>query len=165
MLIVANKMSDLDFSQLMQVYCESNWENGKEIYPDELPEKAFLLAREDFYNYLQEDFFPHRSAVYYIWTRDGEYLSALRLEKYEDGLLLQALETRPDMRGRGFAGTLMKNVLKQLPSGCKIYSHVSLRNEASLAVHSSCGFSREKEYARLLDGTVTNRYVTLSVRV
>ena len=98
-------------------------------------------------------------AVYALWVEDGRYRSALRLEPYEDGLLLEALETAPKYRRQGYAEKLMRAVQEAFPQ--KIYSHVSKRNKASLAIHEKCGFRQVLDYARYIDGSVAHNAITL----
>jgi GNAT superfamily N-acetyltransferase len=162
MLYIATKMQELNFSQLMAVYEEGNRENGEIFYPD-LPEgQQLLCAEQSFYEYLREGFFPVSGAVYAIWIENECYVSALRLEPYEDGLLLEALETAPTQRRKGYAKKLIRAVLEQFPQ--KIYSHVSKKNTASLAVHEKCGFVQVLDYAKYIDGSVARNAVTLCSR-
>ena len=66
-------------------------------HPDEPPERALHLAEEDSRRFL-EGFFQIPGAQYWIWEEEGRYVSCLRLKPDRDGLLLEALETRPDCR-------------------------------------------------------------------
>ena len=162
MLHLATKLQELNFSQLMEVYEEGNRENGEIFYPD-LPEgQQMLRAEQSFYQYLREGFFPVDGAVYAMWMENGVYVSALRLEPYEDGLLLEALETAPTQRRKGYAEKLIRAVQKQFPQ--KIYSHVSRKNAASLMVHQKCGFRQVLDYAKYIDGSVVRTAVTLCYR-
>ena len=160
MLYLAESMHKLDFRQLMDVYAEGNLENAREMFPQESEEQGILLAEQDFYQYLRECFFSTPGAFYGVWVVDGRYVSALRLEPYQDGMLLEALETKPECRGNGYAADLVSSVLKQLP-GRRIYSHVSKRNKASLRVHEKCGFHRILEHAVYADGSVLSTSCTL----
>jgi len=160
MLVVATSLRELSFSRLMEVYIEGNMEKAQSFWPD-LPEgQGLLYAEQEFYQYLQEGFFVYPGAVYCIWEVQGRYVSALRLEPYEDGLLLEALETAPDFRRKGYAEKLMREVLARW-MGIKIYAHVDKRNIASLNIHCRCGFERIKEYAVYIDGSVNERCCTL----
>lgn len=157
MLYIARTLKELNFSALMEVYSEGNRENAREKYP-ELPEGWGLLrAEQDFYLYLQDSFFRTSGAVYAVWVEDKKYVSALRLEPYKDGLLLEALETAPAYRRKGYAETLIRAAL---PEG-KIYSHVHKKNEPSLKLHEKCGFRRISEQAVYIDGSVNSRCCTL----
>ena len=89
------------------------------------------------------------------------YVSAARLEPYRDGLLLEALETAPELRGRGYAAALLRNMLESAPGTGPVYSHVDKKNAASLAVHRACGFRRILEHAVYADGSVLASACTL----
>lgn len=121
-----------------------------------------LRAEQAFYQYLAEGFFSVPGAVYAIWQEQGVYISALRLEPYEDGLLLEALETAPAQRRQGYAERLIRAVQGEFPQ--KIYSHVSKKNLPSLAVHKKCGFRQVLDYAKYIDGSVARNAVTLVYR-
>ena len=160
MLKIAVSMKDLSFSRLMEVYREGNLENGADRWPELSEDRRLLLAEQDVYDYLHETFFRTRGASYAIWEEEGKYRSALRLEPYRDGLLLEALETVPDCRRRGYAVELIRAVLERY-ANVKIYSHVGKRNAASLSVHEKCGFRRIQEHAVYIDGSVNDRCCTL----
>ena len=155
-------MPELNFQQLMDVYAEGNEENGEEMWPGLNREQMLLRAEQAFYEYLAEVFFPVDGAVYAIWEENGVYISALRLEPYEDGLLLEALETAPAERRKGYAERLIQAVQDAFPQ--KIYSHVSKKNAPSLAVHKKCGFRQVLDYAKYIDGSVARNAVTLQYR-
>lgn len=94
-------------------------------------------------------------------------MSALRIESYRNGVLVTGLETAPNFRNRGYAESLLSAVMDHL-SECGsnfVYSHIDKRNAASLRVHEKCGFSRIRDSAVLLDGTVTTGMYTLCKRL
>lgn len=159
MLYIANRLKDLDFRQLMDVYEEGNLENAAELWPEEPEGQQLLLAEQSFHQYLRECFFPTEGARYCVWIVDGSYVSALRLEPYQDGLLLEALETKPGQRRKGYAVALVKAVLSEAGDR-KIYSHVGKRNTASLKTHENCGFRRIMEHAVYADGSVMTNHCT-----
>ncbi len=159
MLKIVEKFGQLDFRQLMDVYIEGNEENGACRYPN-LPENQRLLeAEQDFCQYLRECFFPTEGAFYALWVVEGRYVSALRLEPYQDGLLLEALETAPEHRQMGYAKALVQAVLSHVGEQ-KIYSHVHKRNTPSLRTHESCGFRRILDHAVYADGSVLTKSCT-----
>lgn len=162
MLVICKKLHQIRFGQLMAVYEEGNRENGQEHYPNLSPGEQMLRAEQDFYQYLQDDFFLAGEAAYYLWQVNNRYVSALRMEEYRDGLLLEALETIPDKRCKGYASSLVCAV-QQLPEldGRKIYSHVGKKNEASLKAHQKCGFEIISDRAVYIDGSVNDRCYTL----
>lgn len=159
MLIIAKSMKDLSFSALMEIYIEGNMENGQDNYPEEPEYRQIMLVEQDFYNYLSQVFFRTDGAVYLIWEERGKYVSALRLEPYQDGLLLEALETAPDQRQKGYAKTLILAALGEF-DGKKIYSHVSKRNTTSIRTHEVCGFEKILDHAVYADGSVLRSSVT-----
>ena len=162
MLEIVKKVRDLQFDELMSVYAEGNLENGKEQYPALSERQQILRVEEKFYQYLV-DFFQISGALYCILTENSHYVSALRLEPDLDGVLLEALETRPDMRRHGYARELIQLVLQHLKEhgSPNVYSHVSKRNVPSLQTHLSCGFQRIKETALYIDGSVMNNSWTM----
>ena len=163
MLKIIKSMHELRFSELMQVYLEGNIENGRELYPDYSSAEQLREAEQDFYQYLASVFFRQENSFYAVWEADDRYTAALRLEPYADGLLLCALETAPDARRKGYATELIHAVqahLAEQGSGT-VYSHVSKRNAASLAVHQKCGFQIHKDHAVYSDGTVLHSSLTL----
>ena len=93
MLIQVRSFGELDFDALMEIYIEGNVENAEYLYPEETKEAGLSLAVRDFRNFLCEKFFTREAAQYWILAEGDAYISALRLEKHPDGLLLEALET------------------------------------------------------------------------
>ena len=74
MLYLADKLHKLDFGKLMAVYEEGNRENGAYFWPELSEGQQLLRAEEDFYQYLQEVFFPVEGAVYAVWQENGAYM-------------------------------------------------------------------------------------------
>lgn len=163
MLTLIYHMKDLNFRQLMDVYEEGNLENGRQMFPYEPEGQWPLLAEQSFYQYLKECFFPTKGAAYAVWTAQGRYVSALRLEPYRDGLLIEALETAPAMRRQGYASALLLAV-KNWAGDQTLYSHVSKKNLPSLQTHLSCGFHRIMEHAVYADGSVLTNCCTFCSR-
>lgn len=163
MLKTVFRLRELDFSKLMALYAEGNAENALDLYSHLEKESGIIAAENDFYGYLQDVFFRTPGAVYAVWEEDGVYLSALRLEPYKDGLLLEALETHPDYRRQGYARKLITGTLRWLrdQGSGPVYSHIHKRNQASLKTHLSCGFQRISEQAVYIDGSVTDRSCTM----
>jgi GNAT superfamily N-acetyltransferase len=156
-------MSQLNTEELMKVYQESNIANGKRFFPDLGYEKQLFRAEDNFISYIRDDFFKTCGAFYVVRLQEGKYCAALRMEPYKNGLLLEALETRPDMRRQGHAYCLMKEALLYVAQlKCNvIYSHVNKRNIPSLRLHAKAGFRRISEAAVYIDGTVTQNSCTL----
>ncbi len=148
MLKIVRNLRDLPFSAIMEVYLEGNQKKGD-----------LLTAEQDFYQYLKEGFFTQPEDCCCLWQVQGKPVSALRLQSYQDGLLLEALETAPEHRRKGYAESLVRAVLAAFPDR-KIYVHIEKRNKASALLHEKCGFSRILEHAVYADGSVTSRAAT-----
>lgn len=166
MLKLIKHFDELNVAQLVSVYAESIALDGKRQYPD-LPENLQILqAEQDFYAFL-DCFFHEPHAVYAIWDADGGYKAALRLEEYEDGLLMSGLETASWARGRGYAAMLVEGVIAELAAmdDMKLYSHVELSNLPSMALHIKCGFHQILDYAVYLDGTIKRNACTFCMHI
>ena len=164
MLKLIRSMSELNFSSLMTVYSESNALNGQEQYGFYPESEQLHLAEMDFYHYLHSVFFRQPDSFYAVWDSPLGYLSALRIEPYQDGYLLCALETSPLNRKKGYARNLIKSVqnyLAEQGSGV-LYSHISKKNTGSLAVHKACRFEIVKDDAVYSDGSVLQNNYTLA---
>ncbi len=161
MLLIYRKMLDIDFSQLMDVYSETISQLGRRDYPDLDEFERRFLTEQDQYQYLLDCI--SCGVICAVWSSEGRYGAALRLEPYNDGYLLTALETAPGMRRKGYAEALVRGVLNAFPNS-PIYSHVSCSNKASNALHKKCGFSQYLDYAVYLDGSVTTQAVTYVYR-
>ena len=158
MLSVIRSMAELPFGSLMEIYAESNRVRGSR-WPQEAPERQIALAEQEFYAYLRQCFFTRPGSRYFVWEEQGKPVCALRCESYADGMLLTALETAPDCRGKGYATQLLRAVLSHLEA-VKVYVHIHKDNQASLAVHLSCGFVKYRTGARMLDGSYSGDYDT-----
>ena len=145
MLKICTCFSELDFEKLCRVY---GYDTDSHV------------KRNGLYDYLQEDFFSFKDAFYAVWIVNGEYVSALRMEPYEDGYLLEALQTVSSERNKGYARCLLETVLH-----CNridtVYAHIYKNNRASMSVHCACGFRQYLDYAKFIDGTVSAKACTL----
>ncbi len=148
MLKIITSLAELPFSDLMEVYVEGNLEKGDRFQ-----------AEQEFYQYLRQGFFTQPEDRYCLWYVDGSLVSALRLQGYKDGLLLEALETAPEHRRKGYAEALIREMLKKA-CGKKVYVHIADWNAASFSLHQKCGFTKILDYAVYADGSITNRACT-----
>ena len=163
MLKVFQSMAGIDTSQLMRVYSESNLKDGMIRYPDLSSHWQQIRTEEDFLSYLREDFFNRPMSLYAVWSLDGTYRAALRVEPYLDGLLLESVETAPEYRRQGYAYILISKMMEYLQKqGIRyVYSHVHKQNFPSLKLHEKIGFSVVSDTAKYIDGTVTQNSFTL----
>ena len=157
MLEIISSLNQLHFGELMSVYEESNRENGAERYPKLSANLQFLEAEQDFYAYLK-CFFQQDDSFYVFWRNKGVLVAALRIEPYQDGWLLAALETRPDQRRCGFAKSMIRELLCYMESTNRLplYSHIAKNNFPSQKVHISCGFQEVLPYSIYADGRIND---------
>ena len=159
MLQIFRNAKDINFDKLMPVYKQTNTHSAARNYPDEDAVKGLFRAEEAFEQYIREEFFSISGAYYAVWEVNGYYVSALRMEPHQDGYLLSALETSLEQRRMGYAEGLVLEVVAM--SDKPVYAHVFKSNRPSIALHKKCGFQQISDHAVLLDGTVTQKAVTL----
>lgn len=145
MLLQIDSFSQIDGKKLMDIYREGNEENIDYFYPDMSDQvKALELVENSFLNYIQTDFLSKGSKNrYMVLETNGIWMSALRLYFVEDGLYyIEALETHPDYRKRGYAAKLLSEVVALLKESgpFRLCDCVSKKNVPSLATHKKCGF-------------------------
>ena len=102
MLRTIHTMEELDISGWMEVYREGH-EGKRSVL---LPGRAAGAGTAPGRGGLPAVFgglFQIPGAQYWIWEEEGRYVSCLRLKPDRDGLLLEALETRPDCRRKDLA--------------------------------------------------------------
>ena len=144
MMIKITEYQELDTRKLMDVYAEGNYENTEYFFPDE-EDKSIAVQKVEagFLNFLKNDFFSKSDAIYWILDIDGIWVSALRTCMIQDDLYyMEALETRPDCRRKGYEATLLSGVVEAFKENgsFRLCSCVSKRNVASLKTHEKCGF-------------------------
>ena len=144
MLIKITEYQKIDTRNLMDVYSESNYENTDYFFPDEADKEAAVQKVEaGFLDFLKNDFFNNTSATYWILEINGVYVSALRTCMIQKGqYYLEALETRPDYRRKGYGTILLSSVIDSLKENgsFRLCSCVSKKNIASLKTHEKSGF-------------------------
>ncbi len=143
MLLRFDSFEALDFARLMTVYRESNRENAEEFYPEMDAEKALHVVEENFRSFLQDTFYQGEGKTYWVLCFDDVWVSALRLTQlWERFYYLEALETHPAFRIRGYAKQLLRSVIEQLEADgpvC-ICDCVDKENTASVRTHLAAGF-------------------------
>lgn len=144
MLLKITQYCDLNERKLMDIYSESNYENTDYFYPNE-DDKDLSVKKVEagFLDFLKKDFFKLPKAVYWILEMDGDWVSALRTCFIQpDIFYLEALETRPDQREKGYGAQLLSEVVNALKGEgpFRIRDCVSKKNISSLKTHKKCGF-------------------------
>ena len=162
--------------KLIDIYAESNWDNTDYFYPDERDKaKAVKQVEADFLDFLEKDFLKQDGSTLWVLEVKSEWVSALRTSKIRDRLYyLEALETSPDQRHKGYASLLLSAVIDALKKDgpFRLCDCVSKKNIASLKTHEKCGFKivsesgydylqkttndREYGFAYSFDGTVAS---------
>lgn len=144
MLLRITSCTDLDSRKLMDIYSENNTENAEDFYPGETDRDVALRKVETgFMSFLEQEFFTWTKAACWIWEEDGLWVSALRNCEIQDGLhYLEALETHPAHRNKGYGSLLLSRVLSAMREDgpFRLCDCVSKRNAASLKIHEKCGF-------------------------
>ena len=161
MLKVIKHPKYMDFTQIIHVYARSIGA-ASEAYKDAISSyEKKRMAENEFYSFLVDWLCNCDEHILFIWEREDNYVSAVRVEPYKDGYLVCGLETRPDQSGKGYAKALLEHVVSYLGHEKPLYSHVDKKNASSLAVHVHAGFTVISDTAAFVDGTVTNRAYTL----
>ena len=144
MIIEINSFDQVDGRKLMDVYGESNIENTDYFYPDvSNKDEALQKVECDYLNYIENDFLAESKNQYMILERDGIWVCALRLYCVDDRLyFIEALETHPAYRRKGYAAQLLAGVIDLLKrrGAFTIRDCVDKKNTASFLTHQKVGF-------------------------
>ena len=152
MLKTAKSIAELDYAQLLNVYVEHLFSSGsygsESVFYDDLSD--FLAAPEH---------------ICCLWAPEGRYKACVRVEPHRDGVLLTCLETAPECRRQGYGLSLVAATLQFLiQKDCRsAYVHVAKKNSPSIALHRKIGFYTISDSARLVDGTVSQNYITMKI--
>ena len=144
MLLKISDYSKIDRRKLMDVYSESNLENTEYFYPDEADkDPAVRKVESEFLHFLKDEFFGYAKAACWVYEEDGVWISALRTCEIQPGTYyLEALETRPDHRQKGYGARLLSGVLEEMKADgpFRLCDCVGKKNTASWKTHEKCGF-------------------------
>lgn len=142
MLLRLTELVDSDIPKLMDIYAEGNRENAEYFYPELPLTEGIAKEEQKFVTMLRETFFPKPENTLFVWEMEEQWVAALRLTRLDGFYYLEALETKPDQRKKGYGKALLEAVCKELTArGCvTIRDCVAKRNEASLRTHCSAGF-------------------------
>lgn len=164
MLKIIRSISAIDLQQMFDIY-EQYFIEKLSDQRNTVSACSILNEQQEFYSFLQ-DFFAESGGIYAVWMEEDMYCSALRLERYRDGLLLTGLETVADLRQKGYASKLMRSVIEYCESNAllPIYSHIANSNIASIKTHVNNGFKVISDCAVFLDGSVNHRSKTYCYR-
>lgn len=150
MLLLKNKMNCNELNLLMEIYEESNIENITYMFPEcKNTAEGLEKVKNGYCRYITDEFLCDSENTYCIWVEDNQWVSALRLYKFKDCYFIEALETKPSQRKKGYGVKLMNSVISYLKAQGRfiLRDHVCKGNAASLALHKKCGFEIEFENA------------------
>lgn len=144
MLIEIKDFSNIDSRKLMDIYSESNFENVDYFFPDEVNKiEGVKKVEEGFLNFLKNDFFKNELSTYWVLEENGLWVSAARTCFIKpDIIYLEALETMPSERNKGYGVKLLSLVIESIKNkgSFRICDCVSKKNIPSLKTHEKCGF-------------------------
>lgn len=155
MLKIAEHLDELRFDELAELYHDDLEVEGVDDRDLEPGDDWFAGMKAEFGVYLSARFFSRSERLnnvrsfYAIWEAEGKYVSAVRVHVYEQGLLLEALQTREDARGKGYAAALLGAVLAYLVQRgqFKVYAHVRDWKTQAARLLETYGFRRILDYA------------------
>jgi len=148
MLIEFSEMKENEMYRLAhEIYAEASLAIAKEKCPEQEDLSESIREEEDYFVGFLKRFMEKEKNRYYVWEVDGKWVSALRLTELDGFCYLEALETAPEHRRKGYAASLIGEVLAALKTRGRvtIRSNVNKNNVASLATHKKCGFKIELE--------------------
>ena len=146
MLKIIQSYMELDYGAIFAIYEESL---QKEFTEERLLEDIKLSLHK-------------HDGKLLLWDHNGKYVAAVRCEPYLDGYLIYGLETTPDYRKSGFATKLFKATIQYFaPQEKRLYSHIHKRNKPSLKLHEKLGVVEANDFAKLIDGTISQNYKTV----
>lgn len=135
MLDIVTQIDENTVNRLSAVYSESmddmkiNFANDFEMYA---AYAAFL-----------RDFVKNSKQLIIVETVNDDWVSALRaIETSEGHWFLEAVETKPDERGKGFGKDLLHHTIQYLKKSgmTELACTISKNNHKSQSLHGKCGF-------------------------
>ena len=143
MLLRIKKYSEINERKLMDIYAEGNLENVEYFYPEETDKNIGVKKVEGFLEFLKNKFFNKEDATYWILVENEVWISAARTCFIKPEIIyLEALETIPNERNKGYASKLLNELIGALKKEGKfrLCDCVSKKNIPSLKTHEKCGF-------------------------
>ena len=144
MLLRIKNYTDINDRKLMDIYTESNFENVDYFYLDEVDKSVGVKKVEaGFLDFLKNNFFKQEEAAYWVLEENGIWVSAARTCFIKhDIIYLEALETMPSKRNKGYGSKLLFELIEALKKEghFRLCDCVSKKNIPSLKTHEKCGF-------------------------
>ena len=158
MILTIRSVEDLSFMKLTELYKDNIESNRIKHYSKMGEIGGRFQAENDLYYYIKDVFFKQSNGTYLIYQCEDKYVSGLRFERYEDGVLLNALMTSKEYRRKGFASLLLHHLIQNVQD--PIYSHIHCDNTASILLHKRFGFELLCDHSFLLDGSFSDEHFT-----
>jgi|GEM_PF-5410631 Sortase and related acyltransferases len=142
--------------ELLHVYTQSNEDIFRKDYAGQYgsEEASRAALAQDYADFIAE--FIAQDDRYIFAVRDsGIYVAALRIIRMSPGgWYIEALETSPEHRRKGFARCLLTQTLRCMRalSARSVVSVIGRDNIASQALHVSCGFTQTGKAAKDIEG-------------
>lgn len=143
MLITTKYLNQLEIASLSNIYAESINFSISELLCD--------------FN----DSVRNHGGKFHFWEENGILVSAVRSEFYQDGLILFNLQTPEAYRRRGYGTELVRSVLNFIDLSLPVYVHIEKSNAESFNLHRKIGFKTVFDYGKLIDGSISYRYITM----
>ncbi len=148
-LIVFDSFNEVNADEFLKIYKESSMDNSVRWYPALNAKDALKKYEAGYLEYMQNEFFINGRRLFVLADK-AHYYCALRMTELSSGkYYLEALETNPAFRKKGFGKELIlqtEKLLKEQNSELTIISHVEKDNVASLNTHFSAGFKITADY-------------------
>ena len=163
MLLVWTSTDGLDREQFSSVYRGSALENCRGMYPGEpTPQAALARYEREHLAYMDGPFFQDEGGILYILASpEGRYRSAVKLYPWQGERCwhIEALETRPEDRGKGYGTQVLREMIARLEQDgpVTLRSEVSKGNASSLRAHQKAGFRRWAEQVTEMDGSLNDK--------
>lgn len=159
MLNIVTQIDENTISRLLSVYSESM--NDMRI---NFADDAQMCAA---YTSFLREFVKNPKQLIIVETSDDEWVSALRaIETIKGHWFLEAVETKPEERKKGFGKDLLRHTIEYLKSigMTELTCIISKNNFKSQALHEKCGFIPTNElplncWGELEEGCILYRLV------
>lgn len=124
---------------LIAYYC-----NGLNLEDVSQFEKACANQKKEYHKFIKK-FLDEETRTQFVavYFNENRIVSALRMIEISDqNWFLEALETTPSERQKGFGKLLVKKLVEDINmrNGKSIIAHIHKSNQESIKLHESCGF-------------------------
>jgi len=159
MLIEIKEINESAVCQLFDLYAESMRNMQSQFHSYDEMKQA--------YTQFLHDFLASPNQLILVETIDGEWVSGLRTIETSKGCwFIEAVETKPDRRERGYGKRLIQDTISYLRQKgmCQITCQIARKNVRSQLLHTSCGFVATQEpsidpWGEADDNTILYKYV------